>query len=221
LNSRANRALTDAVHLRISAIQPEPHIDDARAELERFLIEHAYTYDEKGFELASGGRSNEYIDCKRALCYPDALHACGEVVSALLGSNVEAVGGLTMGADPIATATALSSREAGKRGVRTPVRWFSVRKAAKGHGTKRPIEGNLPAGSRVAVVDDVVTKGSSTLEAVMRCREAGHEVVQVVVLVDREQGGVEHIAAELPGVPIERVFTKRELHDGWKAKHGA
>lgn len=219
MNSCGNFALTDSAVVRISVIHPEAHIDEARALLGRFLIEHAYTYDERGFELASGGRSNEYIDCKRALCYPDALHACGEVMNALLGNDVEAVGGLTMGADPIATATALSSRAGAKGGTGKPVRWFSVRKATKGHGTKRPIEGNLPAGSRVTIVDDVVTKGGSTLEAVARCREAGHRVVQVIVLVDREQGGLEHIKAELPDIPIERVFTKRELHEGWRAKH--
>lgn len=187
---------------------------DARTVLRGFLVQHAYAYDPAGrFQLASGETSTEYIDCRHALSFPSALEACGNVVLAAIHPSVDAVGGLTMGADPIATAVSLSSLRAARS-----LRWFSVRKNAKEHGLRRTIEGHLPRGSRVAIVDDVITKGGSTLEAVTRCQEAGFEIVQVVVLVDREQGGLEKVRSQIPGTPVDRIFTKSELHDAWEVE---
>jgi orotate phosphoribosyltransferase len=98
------------------------------------------------------------------------------------------------------------------------VRWFSVRKEPKGHGLKKMIEGNLPPETRVAVLEDVVTLGGSTLDAIDRCQFAGHVVVQVLTLVDREQGGMAKIQAAVPNAPVEAIFKKAELFERWQAR---
>jgi orotate phosphoribosyltransferase len=181
-----------------------------RETLLALLVEHSYQYKVGGFRLVSGAVSDEYLDCRRALGLPLALAAVGKLCLDALRPDIASIGGLTMGADPIAIATALQSA-----GTEHPVSWFSVRKEAKGHGQKRLIEGQ--AASPVAVVDDVVTSGGSTLEAIRRCREAGLAVAQVLVLVDREeQEGMEKIRAEVgEGVPVTALFTKRELREAW------
>lgn len=189
---------------------------DPRDQLRDLLVSRAYQFDlAKPFELASGERSSEYIDCKSALSDPRALATLGPIFLPLVHLGVVAVGGLTMGADPIAISVSLYSGTTDH-----PLRWFSVRKEAKEHGLKKLIEGNLPPQSRVVIVDDVVTKGGSTLEAIDHCRAEGHEVVQVLVLVDREQDGLQKIRCTLgAGVPVEAIFTKSELHAVWQARH--
>jgi orotate phosphoribosyltransferase len=117
---------------------------------------------------------------------------------------VEAVGGLTMGADPIAYATSLISFQ-----KNTPIKSFSVRKTPKGHGTGKRLEGDLRRGDRVVVVEDVITSGGSVISAIQAAREEGLDIVQVIVLVDREEGGRE--AVEKLGVPLQVVFTLPEL----------
>ena len=125
--------------------------------------------------------------------HADGAHYVGRVFLEEIksrGWKPEAIGGLTMGADPIACAVAYYSQSR-----RQPIAAFSVRKEAKSHGMQRWVEGAVRPRARVAVVEDVVTTGESTLRAIARCREEGLRVERVVALVDREEGGMERIAA--------------------------
>lgn len=165
------------------------------------------------FTLASGAKSNYYIDCRLTTLDPEGAGLVGQVIWTLieerarqLGVTPTGVGGLTMGADPIALATGMHSFQ---ENPAAPLRPFVVRKAAKGHGQTKLIEGNFKAGDKVVVIDDVVTKGDSTIAAIEAVRREGGEVVFVAVLVDRQQGGREKI--EQQGHPVVSVFTKDDL----------
>ena len=159
------------------------------------------------FTLASGARSSWYIDCRlttmsapgQRLIGPLALTAIGDA-----GWRPDAVGGLTMGADPVAYAIAAASMD-----TRSPVDAFSVRKEAKRHGTGRRIEGNFTAGARVVVIEDVITSGGSALTAIDVIRAEGGEVLGLLALVDREAGGREKI--ETAGVSVIALVTAEEL----------
>lgn len=138
---------------------------------------------------------------------PDGLALIGPLgIKALssAGWRVDSVGGLTLGADPVSYAIAYASALAG-----TPIRAFTVRKEAKTHGTGRLIEGPFREGDRVAVVEDVITTGGSALRAVEAIRAAGGEVVGVVALVDREEGGRE--ALESAGLPVIALARATEI----------
>jgi len=145
------------------------------------------------FVLASGARSSVYFDCKRATLDPEGIVLIGELlwesISALPG-DVAAVGGPTIGADPIVGHLAALSYMKGK-----PMAAFLVRKEAKEHGTRRLLENPPASGSRVVIFEDVVTSGGSTLEAIRASQEAGLEIAAVFCLVDREQGGEKALAA--------------------------
>ena len=150
------------------------------------------------FTLASGRQSTLYIDARLTTMSPDGLALIGPLGVRTLdaaGWHVDAVGGLTLGADPVSYAVAYASTMAG-----TPIRSFTVRKEAKTHGTGRLIEGPFREGDRVAVVEDVITTGGSALRAAQAVRAAGGEVVGVLALVDREEGGRE--ALEGAGLPV-------------------
>src|SRR5829696_1640000 len=156
------------------------------------------------FTLASGRQSTLYIDARQTTMSPDGLALVGPLGLAALESSgwrVDAVGGLTLGADPISYAVAYASALAGR-----PVRAFTVRKEAKAHGTGKLVEGPFRAGDRVAVVEDTLTTGGSALRAVEAVRAAGGVVAGVLALVDREEGGREAIeAAGLPVVALARA----------------
>jgi orotate phosphoribosyltransferase len=141
------------------------------------------------------------------------MAALGPVFHGALRPEVVAMGGLTMGSDPIAMASSLVSASS-----KQPVRWFSVRKEAKSHGQKKLVEGSVTPGEAVAVVDDVCTSGSSTVKAIEAAREFGLKIVQVMVLVDREQSnGMANIrAAAGEGVPVTAIFTKSEVKKRWQ-----
>ena len=159
------------------------------------------------FVLASGKTSSYYLDCRKTTLHPEGSYLVGELMNdALLerGWNVAAVGGLTMGADPVATAVALTSYLR-KRSVSA----FIVRKERKEHGTGQRIEGAPPAGSRVALVEDVVTTGGSTLVAARAVREAGLEVIGALAVVDRAEGGGK--ALREAGIELVSLFTASEL----------
>lgn len=191
----------------------------ARERLLDLLAKEAYQYDPSApFKLSSGGQSAEYIDCKSALSFPEAMQAVGAVIHPELDRRVQAIGGLTMGADPIAHAVSQYSADQVHK-----VRWFTVRKEAKKHGRTREVEGGVASGANVAVVDDVATQGTSTLDAVSKCLLAGYNVVQVIVLVDRQQGGLQRIVAEVPPtVPVTAIFTKQDIHARWEqVQHSA
>jgi len=145
------------------------------------------------FTLASGKQSTLYIDARLTTMSPDGLALVGPLGLGALrdaGWSVDSVGGLTLGADPVSYAVSYASALAG-----TPIRCFTVRKEAKGHGTGRLIEGSFRAGDRVAVVEDVITTGGSALRAVDAVRNAGGTVAGVLALVDREEGGREALEA--------------------------
>jgi orotate phosphoribosyltransferase len=167
------------------------------------------SFERRKVTLASGKQSDFYIDCKRT-----ALTAEGHVLVGrcllekvrAIRPLVRAVGGLTLGADPIASAVALTSFLAGEA-----VDAFVVRKEPKGHGTGQWIEGRktIPDGSRVVVIEDVVTTGGSALKAIERCREERLVPVACVALVDRREGGRE--AIEAAGVPVDALFAREDF----------
>lgn len=180
---------------------------EERTELMAIIRE--LSYEEREVTLASGRKSNFYFDGKQT-----TLHAQGGL---LVGKAfwqevmqfpepIHGVGGLTLGADPIATATSIAAALDGKS-----VHAFIIRKEPKGHGTGQWLEGrkNLPPGSRVVIVEDVTTTGGSSMKAVERAQEEGLEVVGIVTLVDREEGARENI--EGAGQKLRAVFTRTQV----------
>lgn len=159
------------------------------------------------FTLASGKTSELYIDARLTTMSPDGLRLIGSLGVAALhkeGWIVDAVGGLTLGADPIAYAISYASASTSE-----PMRAFTVRKQAKAHGTAKLIEGPFVPGDRVAIVEDVVTTGRSTLQAIEAVREAGGTVAGVLALVDREEGGRE--AIEAAGIRVISIVRASEI----------
>ncbi len=164
------------------------------------------------FVLASGRRSSLYVDCRLTTMSPDGQMLIGRAGLAALrdsGWPVDSIGGLTLGADPIAYAIAHASALAAERGDGAMVRAFTVRKEAKQHGTGKLIEGPFVAGDRVVVVEDVVTTGGSALKAVEAVRAAGGTVLGVLALVDREEGGRE--AIEAAGLAVRSLVPASAL----------
>ena len=170
------------------------------------LIERSFKLSDRPvFRLASGRLSNYYIDCKPTTMSPEGLSVIGPLVLSMVNKwVVSAVGGLTLGADPIAYATAYASSLAG-----TPLSAFVVRKSAKDHGTCRLIEGPVSPGDRVAILEDVITTGGSTLKAIDAAKGFGLDIAGVVALVDRQEGGREVI--ESLGFHVVAVVTRDEL----------
>lgn len=145
------------------------------------------------FTLSSGRSSSLYIDARLTTMSPEGLALIGDLGLAALhdaGWDVDSVGGLTLGADPIAYAIAYTSALKG-----VPIRAFTVRKRAKSHGMGRLIEGPFQAGDRTAIVEDVITTGSSALQAAEAVNDAGGVVAGVLALVDREEGGRDTLVA--------------------------
>jgi len=158
-----------------------------RARLLDLLRERAVAHGD--FTLASGRRSSYYIDGRLVTLHPEGSYLIARVILDMVQREriqADAIGGLTMGADPIAAAVAAVSHAEG-----TPMAAFIVRKEAKAHGTGRRVEGGLASGSRVVVVDDVVTTAGSTLSAIRAVEEIGCRVAAVICLIDREEGGAE------------------------------
>ncbi len=159
------------------------------------------------FTLASGKKSTFYFDSKRTTLRSDGAWLTAREILRLVREHrieAEAIGGLTLGADPIVCPVAALSHVDGPK-----LRAFIVRKEAKEHGTGRQIEGNLPKGSRVIIVDDVVTTAGSTIKAIEAAEAEGHTVVAVICLVDREEGG----AAKLAKYPFYPVFKRSDIFE--------
>ena len=160
------------------------------------------------FTLASGRESEFYIDCRLTTMSPEGLALVGPRGLAALddaGWDVDSVGGLTLGADPVSYAIAYArALAAAQPGGHRLVRAFTVRKEAKQHGTGKLIEGPFRAGDRVAVIEDVVTTGGSALKAIARVREHGLKVGIILGIVDREEGGREALEKEAPLVTLFR-----------------
>ena len=166
------------------------------------------SYQEREVTLSSGKKSNFYIDCKQTTLTAEGHFLVGQLFNALIAERapkVEAVGGLTMGADPLASATSLCSFIAGR-----PLHAFLIRKDPKGHGTEQYLEGlsNLRAGMPVVILEDVVTTGASTIKAIERARAAELDVVLALALVDRDEGGRQAIEAH---APLLSLFTRKDF----------
>lgn len=179
-----------------------------RERLLALIREHSFRTGD--FLLASGKRSNFYVDLRKTSLTAEGATLMGRLLLKELqtaGWNPAAVGGLTLGADPITTATSMAAFAAGK-----PLAGFLVRKAPKDHGTGKRIEraGDLPEGASVVVLDDTVTTGGSTLDAVRAARAEGFQVIGALCVVDRGEGGAEALAAE--NVPLRAVFSLRDLN---------
>lgn len=161
-----------------------------KQELIRLLLEKSFKYsDTPSFKLASGKMSHFYVNCKPTILNPRGMYLTGHLVfQAIRDLNVAGVGGLTFGADPIAVAAAFASGLENE-----PVNAFSIRKEQKDHGIIKWVEGDMKKGDRVVIIDDVVTTGGSTIKAIDRARAEGLDVVRVVCLIDRQEGGVENI----------------------------
>ena len=159
------------------------------------------------FVLASGRRSNYYVDARLTTTSAEGLDLIGRLgLEAIRGAGwaPTAIGGLTMGADPVSYAVALASLH------RAPViEAFTVRKEAKDHGTKKRIEGNFAAGMAVVVAEDVITSGGSALQAVRAVEAEGGRVLGVLAVVDREEGG--RAAIEQAGYPVVALVTASQL----------
>ena len=166
-------------------------------------------YREGQITLASGKTSDFYIDCRQAVLTAEGHFLVGWLIYQTVmaqAPRAQAVGGISVGADPLASATALMSTF-GPR----PVNAFYIRKEPKGHGTGQWIEGtaSLASGMPVVVVEDVITTGGSTLRAIERARDWGLDVLHVVALVDRqEEGGADAVAAE---APLTALFRREDF----------
>jgi orotate phosphoribosyltransferase len=161
-----------------------------KRELIKLLCQKSFRYSpEPTFKLVSGKMSHFYVNCKPVTLSPRGMFLAGHLIfEAIRDADVSAVGGLTFGADPIAVATAFASELKGR-----PTKAFSIRKTQKDHGIVRWIEGDVLPGEKVVIIDDVATTGGSTIKAIERARSEGLDVVKAVVLVDRQEGGMENI----------------------------
>jgi orotate phosphoribosyltransferase len=178
-----------------------------RARLLELLTERSF--ERRRVVLSSGKESDFYIDCKRTALLAEGHFLIGRLLLEAIRRDAPqamGVGGLTLGADPLASAVSLTGYLSGH-----PLPAFIVRKEPKGHGTGQWIEGKkgLPQPAQVAVVEDVVTTGGSTLKAIERCRQEGLHVLGVVALVDREEGGRD--AVEAAGVALRSLFVRSDF----------
>ncbi|MFM2080239.1 MAG: hypothetical protein RLZZ219_921, partial [Cyanobacteriota bacterium] len=174
--------MTQSLHL------PEARADQ-RHKLLQLLAQRAYRHGT--FTLASGRTSHHYVNCKPVSLSGEGLALLATQMLEHVEDGAAAVAGLTLGADPLVSGVAQAAALAGR-----PLDALIVRKEAKGHGTGVWLEGPLPeAGSRITVLEDVVTTGGSSLKAVKQLREAGYVVDRVVTIVDRQEGGLEAMTA--------------------------
>ena len=175
----------------------------ARERLLSLLAARAYRLGQ--FTLASGRTSPHYVNCKPVSLSGEGLELLGALLLEHVEAEAVAVAGLTLGADPLVSAVAMRASLDGR-----PLDALIVRKEAKGHGTGAWLEGPLPpAGSRITVLEDVVTTGGSALKAVIQLQEAGYAVSRVVAIVDRQEGGAE--AMEEAGLDLRSLFLLEEV----------
>lgn len=179
--------------------------DEARAKLRRLLLERAVRHG--AITLRSGATSTWYIDCRVVTLSPDGLALVARLLLESLPRNIQAVGGPTLGADPIVAGVCLLSGQVGR-----PLPAFIVRKEAKDHGRGKRIEGPVGAGLRVAVVEDTVTTGGALTDAIAAVEQAGMVVGAVRCIVDREAGGLSALRAR--GYDARALFTATDLDLG-------
>ncbi|MFZ5761346.1 MAG: orotate phosphoribosyltransferase [Thermodesulfobacteriota bacterium] len=180
---------------------------DDKARLKAILLEKSYR---KGkFKLSSGKESDFYIDGKQTTLSAEGGYLTGKLLLAMIresGTKIEAVGGMTLGADPIVTAVSVVSFL-----EKEPIPAFIVRKESKKHGTEAYLEGqqNIPAGATVALVEDVVTTGGTLIKVIDRVEAQGYRVGLIATIIDREEGGAEALAEK--GYPLKSLFTRTSL----------
>jgi orotate phosphoribosyltransferase len=181
-----------------------------KQELIELICAKSFKYSETpSFKLVSGKMSKFYVNCKPTTLSPRGMFLTGHLVfEAIKELNVDGVGGLTFGADPIAIATSFVSEI-----KQSPVNAFSIRKTKKDHGIVKWVEGDITPGGRVVIIDDVATTGGSTIKAIERARLEGLDVVKAVILVDRQEGGVENIRKHIEDVTS--IVTRDELIENW------
>lgn len=171
--------------------------------LVELIREHALEFGD--FTLASGKKASFYLDCRQVTLHPEGADQISQGILELLADRLpDAIGGMAIGADPI---TAAVVTLAGQR--KLPLRGFIVRKESKTHGKGRDVEGPVRAGDTVVIVEDTVTTGGSSLQAIERVEAAGMKVAGVVAVVDRLEGGEEAFAAK--GYRLESLVTVRDL----------
>ncbi|NOQ19260.1 MAG: orotate phosphoribosyltransferase [Desulfobacterales bacterium] len=177
-----------------------------KKELIDMLCQKSFKFSQEPiYKLVSGRMSQFYVNCKPVTLCARGIFLAGHLIfEAIKDDDVTAVGGLTFGADPLAVAAAFASELRGN-----PINAFSIRKTRKDHGIVRWIEGDIQPGERVAIIDDVATTGGSTIKAIERARSEGLDVIKAVVLVDRQEGGLENIGQHVSNV--FSIVTRDEL----------
>ena len=185
-----------------------------KQELIEIICKKSFKYSQEPiFKLVSGRMSRFYVNCKPTTLSPRGMFLAGHLVySQIKDLSPDGVGGLTFGADPIAVATAFVSELEGQH-----VNAFSIRKTRKDHGIVRWVEGDLTPGQRVVIIDDVATTGGSTIKAIERARSEQLNVVKVVILVDRQEGGLENIRQHVK--TVSAIITRDELVAQWNRSH--
>ena len=183
-----------------------------KKELIDLLCQKSFKFSQKPiYKLVSGRYSQFYVNCKPVTLCARGMFLAGHLLfDAIKDDDVAAIGGLTFGADPLAVATAFTSELKAR-----PIDAFSIRKTRKDHGMIRWIEGDIQRGERVAIIDDVATTGGSTLKAIERARAEGLEVVRAVILVDRQEGGVENIKQHVS--KVSSIITRDELIERYQS----
>lgn len=180
------------------------------------ILERTFRFtEEPSFKLASGRMSNFYFNCKPTTLNSEGMFLIGNLLYELIKSEsrweVKGVGGLTLGADPVANAIAYTADTKGDS-----LESFVVRKEPKKHGTMQWIEGEVKKGDRVLIVEDVITTGGSSKKAVERAKECGLKVAGVLALIDRQEGGSEAIKAMK--LPFKALLTKEEIFEAYREK---
>jgi orotate phosphoribosyltransferase len=187
---------------RFAVMADLPPLDPARAALRDHVLAHSVKHGD--FTLKSGATSTWFLDTKQTACRPDGIVLVADVALDLIPPDVTAIGGLTVGADPVAYGVAAVGATRGRS-----LRSFTVRKEAKDHGVTGRVAGALQPGDRVVITEDTVTRGSSLLEAADVVRAFGAEPVLITVIVDR--GGTCAAMAEAAGIPYAPMLTAPDL----------
>ncbi|MBG0789025.1 MAG: orotate phosphoribosyltransferase [Desulfovibrionaceae bacterium] len=165
------------------------------------------SYKEGDFTLTSGKKSEYYFDCKQTALHAEGGYLIGRLFFEMLRKyDVDGVGGMTLGADPLITAVTVVSHLEGR-----PLPGFIIRKKSKGHGTDQYLEGlaNFKEGDKVVLLEDVCTTGGTLITSAQRVRDAGLKIVGVLAVLDREEGGREKLAEA--GLALDAIFTRQEL----------
>jgi orotate phosphoribosyltransferase len=186
-----------------------------KQELIEIICKKSFKYTETpSFKLVSGRMSRFYVNCKPTTLSPRGMFLVGHLVFDIIKDlKPDGIGGLTFGADPMAMATAFVSELKG-----SPINAFSIRKTQKDHGIVKWVEGDLQPGQRVVIIDDVATTGGSTIKAIQRAGSEGLDVVKAVILVDRQEGGLENIRQHVRDVAA--VISRDELMKQYKKMAG-